>query len=133
MELAKRQSLEETVKMWDWLAKHPENGKQNYLREIKYAHNLTNNCFLCEYTLAFDKKERPNDKYHEEACHHCPIKWARYDEVNALRCCDEKSPYALWEHVDTLLRNRYRRIWAAEQVRDLAKAALAALKRDESA
>jgi len=109
----KREALEKSIILWDWLADNPEYSKLQGINICFPVGPLPlYNCFLCESV-----KYKQGNQYWAD-CKKCPV-WPTVDEDDG-GCEAEGSPYQAW--VD------YNDCEAAQAVADLCRKALENLK-----
>jgi hypothetical protein len=81
----KIEALNDMIKMWMWLYKHPAHDKKYY---VSYVADLDrpwkNNCPICDLA--------------DEKCSDCLLQW---DEQKGTFCTDPESPYSKWQGTGT--------------------------------
>ncbi|MFH0784539.1 MAG: hypothetical protein V2B20_21625 [Pseudomonadota bacterium] len=95
--MKKNEALNEMMKMWTWLYKHPAHDKKYYVSYVaKLSKPWKNNCPACE--LAGDN------------CGNCLM---NFEGKQGSFCADPESPFRKWQ--DTTLDNPdYRTLYAGE-------------------
>lgn len=128
--LTKRQALELTRDLWQWLAENPKREKLEWPGWHEHGY-MNANCPCCQYTIDNDPDGKVN-------CSMCPLitLWP----VPIRFCLDPSSPYIQWRddciHVDVdgrilcsydpVLRTKY-----AQQIADAAASELSRLAATE--
>ena len=118
MKLSKRQALEETRAMWQWLADNAKDGggdedeKNGYFEahpRIKKIPYYT--CYLCEWAInnricQWGVSYKPHMK--------CLVKWS--EEGGESPCCNDDSPYHMWYNEEYWLTTAEKRKYALQIV-----------------
>lgn len=93
MKLTRREAIERTRDMWNWIANKTLEceiivGKLDYFKEngIKDIPNCA--CYLCEYGGESENK-----------CKRCPLEFLKNNNDEIIPCCDDDSPYRKWYYV----------------------------------
>ena len=95
MDPVKREYLESSLKMWEWIAEEPHRTKEDYFNLYSGLPRIQHNCFLCEYrsttleTLKFCCEEP------------CLVNWLPYYTKgnHSFRCEEDRSLYCRWSKV----------------------------------
>ena len=143
MNLTKRETPEDTIKKWAWLAEHPKASQEDYFDVICSDKNNTpfDFCYCCEYdnqqwtkewneceeffqTCKENKQYKFTEKEAKEmiaACRNCPIRC--WDGCSRSICIDINSPLKKWMSASGIFKTKKRQKYAL-QIIDLAKKAL---------
>jgi len=81
------QAVNETIKMWLWLARNPRKEKDAYFEKIEEdGDNIKARCFLCEYINC-------KGVWGEEFIntYRCPL------DKKFLNCFKDNSPFEIWD------------------------------------
>jgi len=85
--MTQKQAVEKSIKMWLWLAKHPEKNKRDYMNLFHPRTEIIHDCFLCEVFWVRNAKD-------EKECSECPL-----NSIELL-CSNEEdettAPWDLW-------------------------------------
>jgi hypothetical protein len=107
--MTKKQCLEMTAALWDWLAENPDKGKPDWpgwakTRRSKKFLETYCHCPCCMFT-----------KFH---CAECPVPWPR-PASRYTPCLGINGPYIEWSYA-----GRQKRVIAAREVAALARSQL---------
>lgn len=116
--LSRRDALEITMEMWDWLAENPEKTKADWLdlQESRIP-QLDQQCACCEFTI-----DRTSSQTHRQ-CVKCPLQslWGNTRDACAN---NQWSPYLVYILKGSRV-TKYEVSKAAKQIADAARAELA--------
>lgn len=116
MKLTKKQALELTRDMWDWLSEDENRKKSEWLANHEFPFcSILHNCFLCEYAK-LDQVEYP----YTQNCNECPLVGRWVKDYPQYDCETTGSPFLEWCGFDNRCEN-------AKRIADLCREALAEL------
>jgi hypothetical protein len=95
--MKKIDALNEVMKMWTWLYRHPAQDQKYYVTHVaKLAKPWKNYCPICEFV--------------DDKCSDCLMTW---EEMNGTFCTDPESPFRKWKETNTDNPD-YRTLYAGE-------------------
>ncbi len=105
MRLTRKQAIELSIELWEWLAE-TGNKKGDWPGWENYDVSCTKNCFLCEYD---NRRTSPYCFDDYNLCRFCPY-YAQFGD-----CDTGASPYSLW-HTDSDInsRKKYAKLFLAQ-------------------
>lgn len=107
----KREALEITIKMWEYLAEHPEANKRSTAISVLELPEMRSNCALCHYDGQF-----------EDDCSNCLI----WNDV--IPCTEKGQAFYNWRHAES----HKDKILAADWIATVAREKLSELDQEES-
>lgn len=95
MDPIKREYLESSLKMWEWIAEEPHRTKDDYFDPYSNLPSIKHDCFLCEYRKISD------EDFYFSCNEPCLVNWLPHDTGgnHYFRCEESRSLYHRWTKV----------------------------------
>ena len=104
--MTKRESLENCIRIWEWLAENPNSEKDDAFSALEIEEPMLHLCPACEYTNQVEE-----DEYDAAYCQHCPV-WTFRGVRYMCENTDEGGEFYMWRRYAGDSKARIR--WASK-------------------